>query len=445
MRKKLDNFLSHFLPKGLYARTLIIIIAPIILLQSVLAFVFMERHWARVTHRLSTATSQDISMLVSLYEKSRKTHKERIQLVQMARENLGLSLRFLPQGDLPPKKPTPFFDLIHKTLSGELSERIQYPFWIDTVAHSRYVEVRIKLADAILGVIVLRSQTHASNSHIFIVWMLGTSLVLVLIAILFMRNQIRPILRLADAAKEFGMGRPVPEDFKASGAREVREATDSFLDMRDRIERHVEQRTVMLAGVSHDLRTILTRFKFQLAMIPTTCETEALKSDAQEMQHMLEDYLAFTRGDNGEKSTQTDLILLFEEICADAKNLNLVIISNYDDGELIIPLRRNGFKRALMNLITNAARYAKTVSLDVEINNMWLTIYVEDDGPGIEEDKREDVFRPFFRIDSSRNQDVGNTGLGLSITRDIVQAHGGNINLYDSAMGGLKVVIKLPV
>ena len=446
LRKSIDHFFAKFLPKGLYARTLIIIIAPIVLLQSVLTFVFMERHWEKVTHRLSTVTSQDISMLVSLYEKSSKTKDEQIQLRLMARENLGLSLRFLPKGKLPDKKPLPYFDLLDRTLSRELERRIEYPFWLDTVGRSRHVEVRIKLEDSNMAIIVLRSKTHASNSHIFIVWMFGTSFVLLTIAILFMRNQIKPILRLAEAAREFGMGRPIPKDFKARGAREVRQATLSFIDMKDRIEKHVEQRTIMLAGVSHDLRTILTRFKFQLAMLKDSPETEALQSDIKEMQHMLEDYMAFTKGDNGEETSMTDLSAFMEDIASDAEMLDKKIKFDLQDTNLLVLIRRNSFKRAIMNLITNAARYAENIKITVQTIEEWIEISVEDDGPGIPVDKREDVFRPFYRIDSSRNQDVGNTGLGLSITRDIINAHGGEVKLEESpTLGGLRAHVRIPV
>ena len=434
------------MPKRLYARTLLIIIAPIVLVQSILVFVFMERHWVKVTHRLSTATSKQVSMLVSLYEKSNKTDKEKIELSLLARENFTFNLKFLPKAQLPEKSPVPFFNLLDRTLTRELAVRLDYPFWLDTVSLPRHVEIRIKFEDTVMGVIVLRNQTLASNSHIFIVWMLGTSLVLVSIAILFMRNQIKPILRLAEAAKLFGMGRSVPRDFKARGAKEVREATLSFLDMRDRIERHVEQRTIMLAGVSHDLRTILTRFKFQLAMLKQSAETKALEADIKEMQHMLEDYMAFTKGDNGEESAMTNIHSLMLDICNDSDVLNKKVDLNVEKDNIQVLLRRNSFKRAISNLVTNAARYADYIQLTVTVIDNWLQISVADDGPGIPEDKREDVFRPFYRIDSSRNQDVGNTGLGLSITRDIIHAHGGEVVLGESeTLGGLEALVKIPI
>ena len=239
------SMLGDKMPKGLYARALIIIIAPMVLLQSVVTFVFLERHWQMVTHRLSTVTVQNIAMLIDLYEQDPKGAG---RWTTLADNDLGLRVRFAKGEDLPKVRSKPFFDLLDSTLSDELEHRIGRPFWIDTVGRSDFVDIRIKLDDAVIHVLARRSQTYASNSHIFIVWMLGTSFVLLTVAILFLRNQIKPILRLSQAAESFGKGRPMPVDFKPRGAREVRQAAHAFIEMRDRIERHVEQRTVMLAG-----------------------------------------------------------------------------------------------------------------------------------------------------------------------------------------------------
>jgi len=286
------------MPKGLYARALIIIIAPMVLLQSVLTFVFLERHWQTVTRRLSTVTVQNIAMLIDLY-KVYPQDREGEALVRLAEQNLGLRVRFAPGEELPPVRSKPFFNLLDSTLSEELTRQIGRPFWIDTVGRSNLVDIRIKLDDGVMHALARRSQTYASNSQIFLLWMVGTSLVLLTVAILFLHNQIKPIVRLSEAADSFGKGRPPPPDFRPRGAREVRQAAHAFIEMRDRIERHVEQRTVMLAGVSHDLRTVLTRFKLQLAMFEETPELEAMRADVDEMQAMLEDYMAFAKGDAG--------------------------------------------------------------------------------------------------------------------------------------------------
>lgn len=253
------------MPKGLYARALIIIIAPMVLLQSVVTFVFLERHWQTVTRRLSTVTVQNINMLIDL-NRTYPLEADAETLSRLAEQNLGLRIRFAPGEELPPVRSKPFFDLLDSTLSDELTRQIGKPFWIDTVGRSNLVDIRIKLENSVMHVLARRSQTYASNSQIFLLWMVGTSLVLLTVAILFLRNQIKPILRLSEAAESFGKGRPPPDDFRPRGAREVRQAAHSFIEMRDRIERHVEQRTIMLAGVSHDLRTVLTRFKLQLAL-----------------------------------------------------------------------------------------------------------------------------------------------------------------------------------
>ncbi len=311
--KTLSGYSTILLPKGLYARALIIIIAPIVLLQSVLVFVIMERHWDYVTRRLTAATVQDISMLISMYE-AYPEPATTVKLTDMARDELGLVVQFVPDGQLPPPGNRPFFRFLDRTLSKTIRDRIDRPFWIDTVGASSHVDIRIDLGGAIMKVLVRRSQTYASNTHIFLIWMISTSLVLLTVAVLFLRNQIKPILALAQAAECFGRGQPVPESFRVRGAREVRQASLAFMEMRDRIERHVVQRTTMLAGVSHDLRTVLTRFRLQLAMLGNSPEVAALVSDVDEMQHMLEDYLAFSKGGSGEEAVQADVFALLKEI-----------------------------------------------------------------------------------------------------------------------------------
>jgi two-component system osmolarity sensor histidine kinase EnvZ len=445
MRRAGDG-IADVMPKGLYARALIIIIAPIVLLESVIAFVFMERHWHHVTRRLSESTAHDVAALVEVLESfPRDGDHRRLGLIA---SRLAVTAHVLPPGPLPASRPKPFFDqLLDQTLTAELRKALTHPFWIDTVGDSSVVEIRVKLPDAILKVIAKRSQAYAANSHIFLLWMVGASIVLLTVSILFLRNQIRPIVRLAEAADAFGKGRPVPEDFRPRGAREVRQAAYAFLEMRDRIERQIEQRTTMLAGVSHDLRTILTRFKLQLAMLEDSPEIEGLHSDVDEMQHMLEDYLEFAKGYGGEESKPTDVRHVLEEIRSDAarsqKHVELRMVSRRKD--MVLPLKRQAFKRAVMNLVNNAVRYGEDVRISCLTDRRWLRIEVDDDGPGIPEDKREIVFRPFFRLDPARNQDAPNTGLGLAIARDIARSHGGEIWLDASEMGGLKAIIRVPI
>lgn len=440
--------LSELLPKGLYARALLIIITPIVVLEGVIAFAFMERHWQAVTRRLSEATARDIAALIDVYEEVPKADGPQ-KIIDLARDRLGLTMEVLPPGDLPLPGPKPLFALLDRALSKELSRHVQLPYWIDTVGEAKNVEIRVKHENAILRFIATRSQTYASNSHIFLLWMVGTSVILLTVAILFLRNQIRPILRLADAADAFGKGRTIPEDFRPRGAREVRQAAVAFLQMRDRITTHVEQRTTMLAGVSHDLRTVLTRFKLELALLDDTPEARSLSADVNEMQHMLEDYLAFAKGDGGEEAKPTNLRELLQEVADESQHygaqIELKLRKRKRKGDLVLPLKRQALKRAITNLVTNAARFGDNIVIRAASEGQWVRIEVDDNGPGIPPSERENVFRPFYRLDHARNQDEGNSGLGLAIARDIAKSHGGEISLGESSMGGLRAIISLPL
>jgi two-component system osmolarity sensor histidine kinase EnvZ len=434
--------LKRYMPKGLFGRSLMIIIAPMVLLQSVVAYMFMERHYNLVTQRLSAGVVQDIATLIEVY-KIFPQDPNHTQLRRIAQDKLGLVIDFLPVNELPPPGPKPFFSLLDQALSEEVRNRVGRPFWVDTVGRSALLEIRILLDDAVMRVFAPRGAAYVSNSHIFLGWMVGTSLVLMIIAVLFLRNQIRPILRLADAAEGFGKGRELP-DFRPRGASEVRRAALAFIEMKRRIERALEQRTAMLAGVSHDLRTILTRFKLELAMLGNASELDAMKKDVDEMGRMLEAYLAFARGDLGEHSAPTDMAAFLEELRMDAeRHGHASKVSFY--GRPIVTVRPAAFRRCLANLVANAARYAPSISITGHRDHRWLTITVDDDGPGIAPHLREEVFKPFLRLDDSRNQDEGGTGLGLAIARDIARSHGGDIVLSDSPLGGLRATVRVPV
>jgi two-component system osmolarity sensor histidine kinase EnvZ len=435
------RWFSRVLPKGLYARALIIIIAPVILLQSVVAYAFMERHYQLVTRRLSSAVTADIAALMDIYESYPQDRNERT-LARIAAERLQLDVDILQDTDLPAPGPKPFFSILDETLSDELRRQIERPYWIDTVGRSNYVEVRIKLdRNKVMRVLARRSQAYASNSHIFLVWMGASSFVLLGIAILFLRNQIRPILRLAEAAEGLGKGREI--EFRPRGAREVRQAGHAFLEMKRRIERNIEQRTTMLNGVSHDLRTILTRFKLSLALLRQTPEVEDLKRDVDEMSRMLEGYLAFARGASGEQAVPTDLRQLLEEVQTDAERQGHVTELDIVGDPMII-VRPDAFRRLLFNLVGNAARHGDTIEISANHETRWLVLHVDDDGPGIPADMREEVFKPFVRLDEARNQDEGGSGLGLAIARDVARSHGGDIVLGHSPLGGLRATVRLP-
>jgi two-component system, OmpR family, osmolarity sensor histidine kinase EnvZ len=436
------RWFKGMMPTGLYARSLLIIILPMVILQSVVAFVFMERHWNTVTRRLSAGVTQDISALIDIY-KNYPHDADNAQIRRLAQERLGLVVDFLPVTEMPLPGPKPFFSLLDQALSEEIRKQIGKPFWIDTVGRSALVEIRIQLDDTVMRVFARRSAAYASNSEIFLLWMVGTSLVLLTVAILFLRNQIRPILRLADAAESFGKGREVP-GFRPRGAREVRRAAQAFLEMKRRVERTIEQRTTMLAGVSHDLRTVLTRFKLELALIGDSPEVEPMRRDVDEMARMLEAYLAFARGDAGEQSAPTDMAAFLDELKTDTERHGHKTAVVFH-GHPVVTVRPHAFKRCLANLVSNAARFGSAISITGHRDHRWLTVTVDDDGPGIPIGLREDVFKPFLRLDVARNQDEVGTGLGLAIARDIARSHGGDIALADSPLGGLRATVRVPV
>ena len=436
------RILDRWMPKRLYARSLIIVIAPMILLQSVIAFVFMERHWQTVTERLSTAVTRDIAAIIDMIE-TWPREADLSEVIRIAQERLQLKIDLLPPDPLPAPGSKPFFSILDHSLSEQITRQINRPFWLDTVGDSAIVEIRVRLDDKVLRVFARRSHTYASNTHIFLLWMVGTSLVLIAIAVAFLRNQIRPILHLAEAAESFGKGRPTPNDFRPRGADEVRRAGAAFIQMRERIERQIEQRTAMLSGVSHDLRTILTRFKLQLALSGSKADREALNQDVDDMQSMLEGYLAFARGETGESPDAFDLAAFLDKQAEEARLRRRTLTATLSGDPQVI-VRPNAFSRLLANVIGNAFRYARTVEVAATHAQGALTIVVDDDGPGIPPDKREEVFKPFVRLDDARNQDSGGTGLGLAIARDIARSHGGDIVLEDSPLGGLRAVIRIP-
>lgn len=428
------------LPKGLYARSILIVVTPIVILQSVVAYVFMERHWQTVTQRLSSAVTRDIAAIIEVIETYPQDERFS-EVARIARDAMGLTVSVLPPDPLPPPAPKPFFSLLDRALSHEISRQIGRPFWIDTVGNSDLVEIRIQLDEQVLRIFTNRSQAYASNSHIFLVWMVGTSLVLLAIALLFLRNQIKPILSLANAAERFGKGQPA--EFRPRGAREVRKASQAFLDMRERIERQIEQRTAMLSGVSHDLRTILTRFRLELEMLGRQPEAEAMRADVDEMSRMLEDYLAFAKGDSGEASEAIDIPQLIDEVAESARRSGEAVATRFS-GDPHVQVRPLALRRCLTNLIGNAATHAANVEVTARHTGGLLTIDIDDDGPGIPEEEREAVFRPFYRLDHGRNVDCGGTGLGLAIARDIARSHGGDIGLGESPLGGLRARLTIP-
>jgi len=441
---RFNTFLERHMPEGLFPRALIILVAPVVLLQTIMTGLIFERHFENVTRLLARSFARDVSMLIQLYEDSDRSRAAAERIESLANDTLELQLAIEP-GALPAALPEPFlFSRANTRLTRELTIETGKPFWIDSRSQPGIVDVRIEVADGVIFRFAPRDErTLATSTGFLLFLMLGSSLLLLGIAFIFLRNQIKPITDLARAAQSFGTGRDAGA-FRPRGAREVKAAGIAFLDMRDRIARQVEQRTAMLAGVSHDLRTILTRFKLELAFLGDGPMVKPLKEDVEEMQRMLEAYMAFVKGDAGEAAQEADLSAMVQAAARGLARAGGSIVLDIPP-EQKVRVKPNAFGRLLANLIGNAARYARNVSVSAAVKDHTLTLLVDDDGPGIPPDKREEAFRPFVRLDNARNLDETGTGLGLAIARDIAHAHGGEIALEDSPKGGLRVVLQIPV
>jgi two-component system osmolarity sensor histidine kinase EnvZ len=331
--------------------------------------------------------------------------------------------------------------LVGDQLSQAIEGRFNYPFRIDLLEDGG-AEIKVQLSDGVLSVGVPRNRLYSSTTYIFVMWMLGSSLVLLAVATVFLRNQVKSLRRLAEAADSFGKGRSVPS-FKVEGAVEIRRAAIAFVTMRDRLQRQVRERTQMLAGVSHDLRTPLTRMKLALEMLGNDPAVTELKSDVAEMEHMVHGYLDFVRGEGTEASVETDISLLIEDLAADLRREGTPLTVT-PPPEFVMPVRPNALRRCLGNLIGNARRHASHVWLTGIVVADGIDILVDDDGPGIPPANRARVFRPFVRLDASRNPLTGGVGLGLTIARDVARSHGGDVRLETSPQGGLRARVHLP-
>jgi two-component system osmolarity sensor histidine kinase EnvZ len=434
--------LKRLLPRSLFGRWLVLLVAPVVVLQALLTYVFYERHWDAVTRRLGLGLAGEIAVVIATRE-SNTDPSVLADLMQRMDQSLEIDITFEPGTDFPSNIPAPRrYSILDRMLVQALGERVSQPYMIDTQRNDRTVVIYVKLPDALMTVSAPENRIFSTSTYAFMAWMAAASVVLLGIAVLFLRNQIKPIRRLAEAADAFGKGREIA-DFRPTGAEEVRAAARAFLAMRDRIRRHIRERTDMLAGVSHDLRTPLTRMKLQLSLMPPDSELDELKRDIDEMEKMVGAYLAFARGQNEQPAEPTDLGNLINELADDVRRRGRELQIDID-GSLTLPLRRLSFKRALSNLVENALRFGRRVQLSVTRMANRVEIRIEDDGPGLPEKERHKVFRPFYRLDQARHGS-GNVGLGLTIARDAVLAHGGEITLGQSPMGGLMVTIRLPV
>ena len=435
---------KRMLPRSLFGRTLLIIVLPTLITLAAATFVFFDRHWYTVTNRMAYALAGDVAAVVELMQKS-SNPESTAAVVDLAAAKMDLYRQLSRPAPRFEPRIIDNFNPLRDILMDALDDRLpSYPFDIDMRAAPEVIAIRVVAPEGVYTIQSPERRIYTPTTQVFIAWMVGSSILLSAIALLFMRNQIRPIRRLADAAEAIGKGRPVPW-FKLEGAAEVRQAAAALMVMRDRLRRQITQRTAMLAGVSHDLRTPLTRMKLQLALMPETAETKEFAADIADMENMLEAYLAFARGEEAEPAAETDLRELIEEIVTAARRQNPYIMLNGAAGAQAVTLRRHAMKRCLANLIGNAARYGKQAQVTVAMREHAVDIIVDDDGPGIDPSQREDVFRPFMRLDESRNPATGGVGLGLTIARDIARFHGGDVVLEDSPLGGLRARVWLPV
>ncbi len=435
--------IKRTLPKTLWGRSLLIIVLPVFLMQVAVTWSFFDAHWQTVTARLSDSLAGEIAWMVESWrEEPDAATLDR--LAERAEQTMQLSVALQVGRELPTSRRTSLFTAQDRTLNAALDARLDDPYWFDTTRYPAYIDIQVQQPEGVLRFIAPRERAFASQAHIFVLWLALATLLLGSVAILFIRNQVRAIERLSEAAEAFGRGVDLP-GFKPHGAREVRAAAHAFIDMRERIRRHIDQRTALLASVSHDLRTPLTRLRLALALSAPGVETEAMKGDLNEMEHMIDEYLAFARGQAGEAEEAVDVRDLLARAAEDARALGASVTMSGDES-LRAQLRPLAFRRAMANLVSNAATHARTIRLGARITpSGQLELSVEDDGPGIEPDLREEALRPFSRLDPSRNQNTKGVGLGLSIARDVARSHGGELLLDDSDMGGLKALIRIPL
>ncbi|MEZ6012428.1 MAG: ATP-binding protein [Hyphomonas sp.] len=427
--------LRDITPRGLYARSLLMVVLPVVLILMLTTFYYYDSHIAEVNRKLGQGIARDVSLV--------QDYCERREQSAISRNLIATRLDLTFSCDAPhavPEEESFLENFSYRSiLREELSTRLGMPVVVGLSPNDSLIHIRFEAAGRTAEVLIERKRAVTITSHFFIVWVIIFSLLMVALAVAFLNQQVRSILRLSEAARAFGRGRDVP-DFRPSGATEVRDAARAVMDMKNRLTAFAEQRTAMLAGVSHDLRTPLTRLKLSLAMMDETEEIAAMKADLDDMAMMLEEYLAFAKGEDGDEATPFDLSILVREIAASfGRNLSVA-------GPANVPIkgRRLALKRTITNLISNALKYGDTVQVTLVDGPRAVEVHVDDDGPGIPKDRHEEAFRPFSRLDEARTQNASGTGLGLTLARDTARAHGGDLRLSDSPLGGLRASLRLP-
>ncbi len=434
----LSKFIKNLLPKRLFYRGLLIVAVPILVLQVTITLVFFDSLWIKTNKGMAKSLVSEIVTIIDIYNNESEYNKKIV--TDLYNKNFSFSVRFLKNEKLPDIKVERWFSPMDRTLRRELKPKINQ-YWFNTIAYEEVVDLRIKFRDGVLQIFFPKERIQASSVRIFALWITLPAILMIAIAIIFLKNQTRPIIKLAEASERFGRGEDIDE-FRPSGALEIRKAGLEFNKMRERIIRHLNQRSEMLSGISHDLRTPLTRIKLQLEMIKDKILSKKLSMDVDEMEKMLNDYLQFASTGAIDKTETFDLSKLVENIINKYENPN--ILKDFD-GSIYFNGRKNLIQRCINNLIDNSIKYGTKINIIIKKQKSNIIISIEDDGPGIPTTEYENVIKPFYKIDKSRSETKSSVGLGLSISSDIVKSHGGDINFEKSNLGGLKVKIVLPV
>ena len=434
----LSKFIKNLLPKRLFYRGLLIVAVPIVVLQVIITLVFFDSLWIKTNKGMTKSLVSEIVTIIDIYNNESEYNKKIV--TDLYNKNFSFTVRFLKNEKLPDIKVERWFSPMDRSLRRELKPKINR-YWFNTIAYEEIVDLRIKFRDGVLQIFFPKERIQTSSVRIFALWITLPAILMITIAIIFLKNQTRPITKLAEASEKFGRGEDI-EEFRPSGALEIRKAGLEFNKMRNRILRHLNQRSEMLSGISHDLRTPLTRIKLQLTMIKDNNLSKKLSEDIDEMEKMLSEYLQFASSGAKEKSGTFDLSELVENIINKYENPN--ISKNYNK-RIYFNGRKNLIQRCINNLIDNSIKYGEKTNLIIEKKVSNIVISIEDDGPGIPESEYENVIKPFYKIDKSRSESKSSVGLGLAISSDIIKSHGGDINFSKSNLGGLKVMISLPV
>ncbi len=432
----LNKFIKNILPKQLFYRGLLIVALPIIILQIIITVVFLDSLWIKTSKGMTRALVSEVKTFIDAYEND-ETDKDFV--IILFKDHLNFNIKYEKNKIFPSKFEERWYSPVDRSLRRELkSKNLEY--WFDTTSYKQLIDLKIKYKDGFFQFFIPRERLTITSVRLFALWITLPAILMISIAIIFLKNQTRPIIKLAQASEKFGRGEKI-EKFRPSGALEIRKAGFEFDRMRKRIQRHLNQRSEMLSGISHDLRTPLTRMKLQLSFLKDKEISKKLSEDVDEMDKMLGEYLQFARSDAKDKTETFDIVILINEIIKKYNNKNI----HFENKEKIyFDERKDLIQRCINNLINNSEKYGEKILIKLETFKSNIIIMVEDDGPGIDEKEYENVFKPFYKIDKSRAETKSSVGLGLSITSDIIKSHGGEISLGKSDMGGLKVKIFLP-